>query len=108
MESALPHVLLAVSAADRTAAREQIERLLAARHVSYGVHEGERSERLAATLCEADYAAVRAEIDACDGLTVVSEGREPDLRGADERPAPVPGADRDGGRRMKLVIVLTG
>jgi len=107
MEAALPHVLLAVSAADPTSARERIERLFAARHVSYAVRETELGERLVATLCERDYEYVGDAIRQADDLEIVSEGREPDLLGGG-RPAPAAAPEEhDGDRVMKLVIALT-
>ncbi len=108
MEAALPHVLLAVSAAGLTAAREQMERLFERRHLGYAVHEADLHVRLALTMCEREYDGLRDEIKNLAGLTVVSEGREANLRGGDEdRPRLQPGEPCDGGRIMKLVISLS-
>jgi len=108
MEAALPHVFLAISTPDVTRGREGIERILSARHVAYGVHETDAGVRLTATLCHRDCEHVRRQIDGREEFTVVSEGREPDLRGAQETRPPLE-ADQpcDGGRVLKLVIALT-
>lgn len=107
VEVALPHVVLALSAPNRTAARETIERILAARRVAYGVHETESVLRLTSTLSEGDYVRVRAEIEKVPSLTLVSEGREPNLRGTDEAQPPPNSHPHDATRIMKLVIAVT-
>ena len=108
VEAALPHVVLAVSASDPTAARESMERVFSARRLPYAVHERDKVIRLTSTICERDYAHVRGEIEKCAGLTVASEGREPNLRGEEDRQPLREGEVCDGGRLMKLVVALTG
>jgi len=105
-EAALPHVLLALSVADSTRGRERIERILAARHVAYSVHESDGSIRVASTMCHRDYAGVRSEIDKAGELTVTSEGSEPAGRGVEERSLLQEGEHCDGGRILKVVIIL--
>lgn len=106
-EAALPHVVLALSVADSTRGREQIERVLATRHVAYSVHESDGSIRLASTMCHRDYAGVRAEIDKSGELSVMSEGSEPAAHGAEERAPLQDGQPCDGGRVLKVVIILS-
>jgi hypothetical protein len=107
MEAALPHVLLAISAVDQLRAREEIERILGARHVSYGVQEADGRLRLAAALCEPDYAYVRREIGKSEILAVISEGREPTIGGLERLPLR-DSESCDGGRILKLTILLAG
>jgi serine O-acetyltransferase len=109
-DAALPHVLLAISARDRTTAREQVERVLEAERVSYAVHEESGPPRVIATLCERKYADILAAIERFDDLTVVSKGYEGDLRGESEwTPSEQlsEGEVCSGGRIMRLVIALT-
>ncbi len=108
LEAGLPHVLLALSAENRTAARATIEHLLDTRRVSYAVQDCGDRVRLTAFLSWLDYSALRREMEALPRLTVLSEGREESLRAGEEEPAP--GAARreiGDGRIIKLVIVLT-
>ncbi len=108
LEAGLPHVLLALSAENRTVARDAIERLLDARHVVYAVQDSGDRLRLTAFLSWLDYSGLRREIEALPGLTVVSEGREENLQAGDEGPSS--GAARreiGDGRIIKLFIVLT-
>ena len=108
MEAALPHAMLAVSASSREKGRELIERLLGARHVSYGVHESDELLQLTAVLCERDYAHVRKGILGCAELTVVSEGHEQSISGGEGGARPDDKDDAcDGGRIMKIVIAVT-
>lgn len=107
LEASLPHALLAVSTLDQKQAREKIESILDARHTSYSARESDGQLQLTCMICERDYARLRVEIEKCDDLAVASEGREPNLRGEDERPPLQEGEAPDGGRVMKLVIVLT-
>jgi len=106
LEAALPHVLLAVAVPDRTLGRECVARVLAERHVSYAVHETNHLVRLTSTMYESDYAQVRAEIEKCPGLAVISEGREANLRG-EEGPRRRRDESKDAGRIVKVVIALT-
>ena len=107
LEAAMPHVVVAVSAKDRTAAKEMIERILSGRHVAYSVFDSDGQVRVMSTLCERDYEHVLGEIGHRAELAVVSHGREADLRGGEERPRLADGEECDGGRIMKLVITLT-
>ena len=107
VEAALPHVLLAISAPDMTAAREIIEKNLAARHCAYSVREDDGTLQIASTLCDKDYQAVRAELQKVSMLTITAEGREPNLRDGVERPPLKQNEICDGGRVMKWIISLT-
>jgi hypothetical protein len=105
MEASLPHVMLAVSAADAASGRELVERALAGRSISYGVQERDGLVQLAAIICERDYLHVRKALLELDGLSVDSEGREESIRGED-KPAAAEGEACEGGRIMKVVITV--
>ena len=105
MEAALPHTMLGVSAPSCGEGRELVERALAARHVSYGVHETDELVHLTAILCERDYIEVRKSILQSDALSVDSEGREDSVggggaHGTGDEPC-------EGGRIIKAVITVT-
>ena len=103
-EAALPHFMLGVSAANRDEGRELVERVLAARHTAYSVHETDELVRLTAILCERDYVAIRKGILESGALSVDSEGREDSVGG--EAP-PESEEPCDGARILKAVITVT-
>lgn len=107
MELTLPHAMLAVSASSREKGRELVERLLGARHVSYGVHESDELTQVTAILCEHDYVHVRRGILECAELTVVSEGHEQSVSGAGELAKDEEHEVCEGGRIMKIVVAVT-
>jgi serine O-acetyltransferase len=110
MEASLPHAMLAISCADRTAGREEIERLLAERHVAYAVQDAEKAVRIAATLCECEYDLLVERVRESGAFTVLSEGREASLRGDDREPPAVKPFDCrncHGGRIMKAVVAVS-
>jgi serine O-acetyltransferase len=110
IEASIPHAMLAVSCADRTAGREKIERILAERHVAYAVQDADSAVRMAATLCECEYDVVAGRIRESADFTILSEGREANLRGDDRKPPtgkPFDCGNCQGGRIMKAVIAVS-
>ena len=104
-EAALPHTMLGVSAPSCRKGRELVERALAARHVSYSVHESDDLVHVTAILCEREYVAVRKGILECDELSVDSEGREDNVGGGEAKTRD--DAPCDGGHIIKVVITVT-
>jgi serine O-acetyltransferase len=102
LEAALPHLMLAVSAPDLMLGREAVERMLAARHVAYTVHDTGTRVRVSVSMRPADAKALSEELGGAEELEVVAEGREPNLRG-DERAEP-PNQASDA--PLKVVITV--